>query len=664
VLIPARRRPASARRVRALLIGATLVSVLVLPAAALPAGPGSAATAAVAAAPRAAVPFTVAPTPTITGKPVVGAQLIAVPGAWKPVGARLTYQWSSGDQVIARATLSRYTVTAQDAGRAITVEVTATRTGNVSAVKTSAPTAPVMRAAFRTVAAPTITGTATVGAALTAKPGTWSPAASFGYVWSRDDVRIPGATAATYRLTQADAGTRITVSVTGTKTGYDAQARTSAAKAVPAAATPGPKPTPAPTTAPKPTPDPTPTTAPKPTPTAVPTPTPTPTAAPAPAPTFLTSSAPTIVGALHVGATVRAVTGTWTPTPTAFTYRWYVNDVWDPSRTAASYTIGRDALGKRLTLTVTASAPGLRALARSTAGPSLPVTWSPAGASDGKGSDVVAILGQSNAQGGGVGFDPVADGGRAGLDQLVGNGPLTGTVVPASDSLLHVDTWKDLAGGPLVGPGMEFGRRLLADAEPGRRVLLVPAAKGSTSLTKVTGEKYTWDPSPDAGSPEAGLINLYDNARTQIDRALADQDNRLVAVIWIQGETDSGVLRDASSAAERAAAEARYRSRLLELVTGIGDRYGNAPFLIGAMVPEWVAGERPDGIGAHPDAVHRQSIQAAHLWVAAERPEAVFVEGVRGHDQDVHLHYDATGARLMGDELYDELAAIRAGGRP
>jgi hypothetical protein len=632
VLIPARRRPASARRVRALLIGATLVSVLVLPAAALPAGPGSAATAAVAAAPRAAVPFTVAPTPTITGKPVVGAQLIAVPRAWKPVGARLTYQWSSGDQVIARATLSRYTVTAQDAGRAITVKVTATRTGNVSAVKTSAPTAPVTRAAFRTVAAPTITGTATVGAALTAKPGTWSPAASFGYVWSRDDVRIPGATAATYRLTQADAGTRITVSVTGTKTGYDAQARTSAAKAVPAAATPGPKPTP--------------------------------TAAPAPAPTFLTSSPPTIVGALHVGATVRAVTGTWTPTPTAFTYRWYVNDVWDPSRTAASYTIGRDALGKRLTLTVTASAPGLRALARSTAGPSLPVTWSPAGASDGKGSDVVAILGQSNAQGGGVGFDPVADGGRAGLDQLVGNGPLTGTVVPASDSLLHVDTWKDLAGGPLVGPGMEFGRRLLADAEPGRRVLLVPAAKGSTSLTKVTGEKYTWDPSPDAGSPEAGLINLYDNARTQIDRALADQDNRLVAVIWIQGETDSGVLRDASSAAERAAAEARYRSRLLELVTGIGDRYGNAPFLIGAMVPEWVAGERPDGIGAHPDAVHRQSIQAAHLWVAAERPEAVFVEGVRGHDQDVHLHYDATGARLMGDELYDELAAIRAGGRP
>jgi hypothetical protein len=647
----------SARPRRLLLTGSALAAALVLSLAVPPVfgDPASAATpapaggsASSALAPRAAAAFTVAPTPTVTGTATVGQTLTAIPGTWKPLGA-VAYQWFAAGQPVAKATSARLVLTAAEAGRPITVRVTMTKAGYEPTSRTSAATAAVAPAAFRP-ATPTISGTAAVGATLTARPGSWTPVGTYSYAWWRNGLLIPGATVATLKLTSADAGTRITVTVTATKTGYATVAKTSAATAVVNGSAVPPAPQPTPTTAP--------TAAPVPQPTVAPTP------APA-APTFLVSSAPTIAGELHVGATVRAVTGTWTPAPTAYAYRWYVDGVWDPSRTAPTYTIGRDALGTRLTLTVTASAPGIRSLARSTAVPSGAVTWSTAGASDGKGSDVVAILGQSNAQGAGLHFDPVADAGRPGLDQLVGNGPLIGTVIPASHSLLHVDTWKDPAGGPLVGPGMELGRRLLEGVAPGRRVLLVPAAKGSTSLTKVKGEKYTWDPSPDAGSAEAGLVNLYDNARTQIDRALADEDNRLVAVIWIQGETDSGVLRDAANATERAAVEGRYRSRLLELVDGIGDRYGHAPFLIGGMVPEWVRGDRTDGVvGPHPDAVYRRTIQAAHEWVAVQNPEAVFVDGVRGHGQDAHLHYDATGARLMGDEFYDELVALGAAGRP
>src|SRR5690606_35681115 len=44
------------------------------------------------------------------------------------------------------------------------------------------------------------------GAVLRAHPGTWSRDAGFGYQWMRGNQPIAGATAATYRLTPADAG--------------------------------------------------------------------------------------------------------------------------------------------------------------------------------------------------------------------------------------------------------------------------------------------------------------------------------------------------------------------------------------------------------------------------------------------------------------------------
>lgn len=69
------------------------------------------------------------------------------------------------------------------------------------------------------LSAPTITGTAQVGAALQALPGTWSDATSFAYAWQRCDaagtcVAVPGATQQTYTVTAADAGSTLRVVVT------------------------------------------------------------------------------------------------------------------------------------------------------------------------------------------------------------------------------------------------------------------------------------------------------------------------------------------------------------------------------------------------------------------------------------------------------------------
>ena len=91
-------------------------------------------------------------------------------------------------------------------------------------------------ARFTTTPTPTITGTAKVGYTLTAHAGTWGPSpVSLHYQWKADGVAISGATAASYKVAPAYRGKRITVTVTGTRTGYLTVARTSAATAAVAA---------------------------------------------------------------------------------------------------------------------------------------------------------------------------------------------------------------------------------------------------------------------------------------------------------------------------------------------------------------------------------------------------------------------------------------------
>jgi hypothetical protein len=78
-------------------------------------------------------------------------------------------------------------------------------------------------AALRSVTAstPRISGDARVGSTLTARPGMWKPhGVKLSYQWLRSGSPIPGATGSHYRLVDADAGSTLTVSVTGSKSGY------------------------------------------------------------------------------------------------------------------------------------------------------------------------------------------------------------------------------------------------------------------------------------------------------------------------------------------------------------------------------------------------------------------------------------------------------------
>jgi hypothetical protein len=615
------------RRSATVIMGVTLVVILSF------SGLGAAHAAATGSSVQATATFTSAPAPTITGTAVVGGRLQVTAPRWTPTATRTTYAWFSGGILVPGKAATSYVVQASDAGKAITVQVTGTRTGLAGLTKSSGPTVtiptPVLKP-FVKSAVPTVSGTVKIGSTLTAKAGVWSPVGAYSYQWLRNGSPVPGRTASTYRIDAADAGTKISVSVAGAKTGYATTSKTSAILAVPGVPI-------------------------------APVPVPTPTPVPVPSPTvpvkvpFESSPKPVLSGASSVGSTVTANVSAWRPADAHLEYAWWVNNAKIANESSASYVLRATDLGKKVTVTVTGSKSGYVTAAATSAGLLVTpgVTPAPSPAPVGEGYDVVMIMGQSNAQGGGLGYDPAIDVTVPGLYQLAGSGSNKGKIVPASDSLNHVTTWMS-DGAPRVGPGMEFGRNLIA-ANPNRKVLLVPTAQGSTALLKApydptNPQTYIWNPTPD-GADEMKLENLYTRAQSQLDIALATPGSRLVAVIWAQGETDTGII-SRLPANEQTAAKAIYQTRLLEVIDGMNARHPDVPFLIGGMVPEWVA-ETKNGQGFPT----RKMINQVHQSIGTIRKNVTFVAGQPGAHNTENLaeellHYSAAGARQMGDKYY------------
>ena len=165
----------------------------------------------------------------------------------------------------------------------------------------------------------TITGTTTVGSLLTAHAGTWGPGAvTLAHQWYRTGVPISGATAATYALTGADAGTTMSVAVTGSRLGFDSAPKVSASTAVVAAGT-------------------------------------------------LSSITPTITGTKKVGYTLTANPGTWGPATVTLGYKWYRSGVLITGATAKTYKLAAADLGKTMSVMVTGAKVGYTSAGKTSA---------------------------------------------------------------------------------------------------------------------------------------------------------------------------------------------------------------------------------------------------------------------------------------------------------
>ncbi|GAA0998928.1 hypothetical protein GCM10009563_23740 [Subtercola frigoramans] len=252
------------------------------------------------------------PVPTISGTPTVGQTVTAVPGSWGPAPVTLSYQWLRGGTVITGATATTYKLTAMDADKNVSVQVTGAKPGYTTTSKVSASLA--VKRQLTATPTPTITGTARVGSTLTAIPGAWAPApVTLSYQWLRAGAPIAGATTSSYTLTTADAGKSITLSVSGSKVGYTTALATSLAKSVENILSP--------------------------------------------------TATPRITGSPTVGQTLTALPGVWGPAPVTFTYQWLRNGSAISSATVSTYKVVAADAGAKITVTVTGSKPGYTTVA-------------------------------------------------------------------------------------------------------------------------------------------------------------------------------------------------------------------------------------------------------------------------------------------------------------
>ncbi|ROQ40699.1 carboxypeptidase family protein [Frondihabitans sp. PhB188] len=167
---------------------------------------------------------------TTGGTHAVGATQKAVTIV-SPSSATLTYQWLRDGATISGATKATHKLVAADGGKAVSVRVTAKITGYTTTSQSSASFTPPR--ALTATPVPKITGTAAVGKKLTAKAGTWSPApVTLTYQWKRGSTSIAKATKSTYTPTATDRGKKLTVVVSGAKSGYSKVAKSSASVTV------------------------------------------------------------------------------------------------------------------------------------------------------------------------------------------------------------------------------------------------------------------------------------------------------------------------------------------------------------------------------------------------------------------------------------------------
>jgi hypothetical protein len=167
--------------------------------------------------------------------------------------------------------------------------------------------------------APTVTGMPQVGQTLTASAGTWSGSpASFAYQWQRCDSsgancsNISAATGQTYLLANPDAGSRIRVAVTATSTTGSATVFSDATAPIAALGAP------------------------------------------------TNTSPPVVSGTAQVGQTLSASTGSWTGSPTTFSFQWQRCDATGTScaditgATSGTYVVTTSDRGSTLRVAVMA----------------------------------------------------------------------------------------------------------------------------------------------------------------------------------------------------------------------------------------------------------------------------------------------------------------------
>lgn len=245
--------------------------------------------------------------------PKVGETVTADPGTWSATPDAFAYRWFQDGTPIADATGKDLVVPAGALGKALSVEVTATKAGYADGVATSNASPAVAQGVLTSTAKPSVSGAVTVGSTLSALEGTWSATPdAYTYEWVQSGTATPIGTGKELVVPAGAVGKTLTVKVTATRAGHSSATATS---------------------------DPT---------------------TPVAAGGLANTAKPTITGDAKVGAMLTASDGTWShdPDQNGLTYRWFQAGKPEPIGTAKTLEVPAGAIGKALTVEVTATASG------------------------------------------------------------------------------------------------------------------------------------------------------------------------------------------------------------------------------------------------------------------------------------------------------------------
>jgi hypothetical protein len=181
--------------------------------------------------------------------------------------------------------------------------------------------------------------------------------------------------------------------------------------------------------------------------------------------------------------------------------------------------------------------------------------------------DIIIVAGQSNAVGSGMGaFSD--DRSRDALILQLGRFADEKKIVQATDGLQH---WDFPFNQTYAGLGMSFAREYAKNLSTNRRVLLIPVAKGGSSILQWSRDQ-----------------TYYSDMINRVKYALSlNSQNRIVAFLWHQGETDILGVAARNSSLSTAAA---YGTRLQTLIQSVRSDLaasGSFPVLTGGYVPGW-----------------------------------------------------------------------------
>lgn len=286
-------------------------------------------------------------------------------------------------------------------------------------------------------------------------------------------------------------------------------------------------------------------------------------------------------------------------------------------------------LGKANTTDVTTSLTGKADLVAG----KVPASQLPTGTgTSDPGYDIIIGFGQSNMSGRGTPFDTViSDPANSRIFQYATSGGSANTIIAAGEPLAMIDTPTGI--GPLFQFARRYARRFLTT---GRNILLVPVAQGGTALVPTTGT--TWNSTP--------TTSLYHKAVVQAQAAITagGTGSRIVASLWIQGETDG------DSTATGPAYQTAFDALIAKWRTDL--TIPTIPFIVGQMVPDYLS----TGTRAQIDAVQKDTPNRLRY--------TDFASGTSGNTMGDGNHYNAAGQRLMAAEMFTRYENVIVGLAP